>query len=270
MIPSMATAHDRDAPLPFGVRYIVAGQTARLAVVNVTRFIPNEPVLPCRATLSFVNGSGQVATNTDGLPATERVTLAAGASTTFEFPAPASATGAANRVALRPVLQKDSERCALLASAEVFDGATGATTVAIPNEPFLPQTFGVPLNLFGLHGIVSGQTARITATNLAPRATPGEPVRLELSFVDAAGRTVINALGQPLVLQVALQAGASAFLDLRVPAGTLLMRPVVRRFAPLRPSAPQAPVVVGAEIFDSASGVTKVAQPTDPILPVGR
>jgi hypothetical protein len=28
--------------------------------------------------------------------------------------------------------------------------------------------------------------------------------------------------------------------------------------------------VVGAEIFDSASGVTKVAQPTDPILPVGR
>jgi hypothetical protein len=27
----------------------------------------------------------------------------------------------------------------------------------------------VPLNLFGLHGIVSGQAARITATNLASR-----------------------------------------------------------------------------------------------------
>jgi hypothetical protein len=270
MIPSLATAHDRDAPLPFGLGYIVAGQTARLAVVNVTRFIPGEPILPCRATLSFVNGSGQVATNTDGLPATERVTLAAGASTTFEFPAPADATGAANRVALRPVLQKDSERCALLASAEVFDGTTGATTVVQPSDPVLPQTFGVPLNLFGLHSIVSGQTARITATNLAPRGTPSDPYRLELGFVDAAGHTVINVLGQPLVRQVVLQAGASAFLDLPAPSGTLLMRPVVRSIAPLRPSAQQAPVVVGAEIFDSVSGVTKVAYPSDPVLPVGR
>jgi hypothetical protein len=141
--------------------------------------------------------------------------------------------------------------------------------VAHPVDPFLPQTFGVPLNLFGLHGIVSGKTARITATNLAPQAMPGEPIRLQLSFVDALAHTVMNALGQPLVLQVALQAGASAFLDLRAPAGTLLMRPVVRRFAPFRPSPPQAPVMVGAEIFDSVSGITNVATPREPILPIG-
>lgn len=138
-----------------------------------------------------------------------------------------------------------------------------------PSDPYLPQALGIPLNLFGLHGIVSGQTARVSATNLAPRATPSDPIRVELSFVDATGHTVINAFGQPLVLEVSLAAGASAFLDFPASAGTL-MRPVVRRIAPSRPHAHQGAVVVAAEIFDTASGITKVAIPSDPILPFGQ
>lgn len=124
VVPSLAIAHEgHDDRLQFGVSHIVAGQTSRLAVVNVTPFNPGDPVRPCNATLSFIDSAGQVATNTDGEPAISHITLAAGASTTFEFPAPADAIGASNRIALRPVLHKDTERCALLASADVFDAA---------------------------------------------------------------------------------------------------------------------------------------------------
>jgi hypothetical protein len=274
-LPTVATATvDLNADNEsFGLLGIVAGQTARISVVNTSA----ANSLPCQVELRFVGASGATLLNADGFPQQSQVTLAPGASTSFDLRAPASAVDAANRVAVRPVLRRipplnpRTPRCALLASAELFDSVSGITTVAIPTDPVLPVLSALLAPRFGLLGLVAGQTARFSVVNLSPLRTE----RLELGFVGANGQTVVNIDGQPLLSQVTLAPGASAMLDARAPAtaqdgaSRVALRPVLRRLSPQDPVLPLGALLTSAEVFDSVSGVTTVATPGDPVLPIG-
>src|SRR5262245_11955969 len=70
--------------------------------------------------------------------------------------------------------------------------------------------------LFGMVGITRGQTARLNVSYLpsaVPDLPPG-PTRVEMSFVDADGNTLVNNDGQAIRRVVMLEPGHSTFLQI--------------------------------------------------------
>jgi hypothetical protein len=119
---------------------------------------------------------------------------------------------------------------------------------------------------FGMLGIVTGQTARLTVVNLATGQVPADPCRVQLSFLGTTGQPV-QGDGGPVVTTATLAPGAAAFLDLRSPVGggtRTAYRAVVHKLTPSgSESAPRCNLVATGELFDSFSGKTAVAYPTD-------
>ena len=127
---------------------------------------------------------------------------------------------------------------------------------------------------FGMSGLVAGETARLSVTNVAaPATSPGAPCRAELSFVDAAGSTVLNADSQPYVSQVTLSPGTSASLTLPAPgsavglANRFTYRPVVRQLTTGNASTPGCLLGASHEVVRAATGGTLVQWPPSPIFP---
>ncbi|WP_321917074.1 hypothetical protein [Paraburkholderia sp. J11-2] len=250
---------------PFALTGLVAGQTLRLGVVNLTA--KQSSPTSCVATLGFVDGQGQVLP-VNGVPTTS-VSLASGASTFLDFQAPANATGFGGRFPIRPVVTSNSAACVLSASTEIFDSAAGVTRVAYPPQPILPPGSLGPLNLFGLKWVGPGQVARFTASNISTTAVKGDSCLIQLGYVDAAGKALTNADGLPLVTQAALTPGASTTLELQPSIGgqgATGLTPVVQRLGAPPLLAAQCQVALGLEVLDGATGATQVFQPQDPTI----
>ena len=123
----------------FGMLGITSQQTARFSVVNVKKCAVGHTCAPAQVDLSFVNDSGSPFTNADGYPiASSSVTLAAGQSAFLELHCPGGCT-APNRVQFRAEMPScigcGSGRGTVLATLELFDTATGKTTLVMPDYP---------------------------------------------------------------------------------------------------------------------------------------
>jgi hypothetical protein len=251
----------------FGSQAVLAGQSARLNVVNVTRPMSGHAA-PCKVELRFVGDDGKTLLDSDSVPVVQKVTLAPGSSTSLVLQAPPG-SGATHRVAARPVVRKFTSSCRLLPSAELLNNATGAMTAAWPAQPCYMTNRFVTITPFGLHSVTIGQTVRFGVSNTpSDPVTPGDPIRVLLSFVDAAGQTVV-VNGVPLVSDVVIAPGATATLSAPVSNVTgALLRPTVRVVQQPGPARPaRCAVLASAEVFDSATGLTTVMQPGDPIIP---
>ncbi len=130
--------------------------------------------------------------------------------------------------------------------------------------------------LFGLVGMTRGQTARLNVSNLVPPPIgelPPGPIRVELSFVDTEGHTLVNNDSQPIRRVVMLEAGHSA--SLQINANNLLVRdenrlnfrPVVKVTPPpVGDTQTQAPpvgdrIVPTFEVIENATGKTAFLYP---------
>lgn len=134
---------------------------------------------------------------------------------------------------------------------------------------------------FGMLGITSGQTARLSVVNAIPVGPPqipvgppNMPVRVDLMFVDENGNP-ITAGGQLLHTTVILSHGQSAFLDLvgdAIPVGppSIPGGPPNRiQFRALLPNCEHCNrgfVIPTLEVFDNATGKTSLLMPDTPAL----
>jgi hypothetical protein len=256
---AMANDTDRFHLTPVG---LIAGQTLKLSVVNpVTAFSPTDP---CRGSLQFNNSAGVPAPLGEGQQST--VTLTPGSIASLNFNAPSGATGVANRVMVRPVVNRLSGTCIVQSAAQVISAGSGVTSVILPQMPTLPPNPVTPIiPVLGPFGMASGKIARLSVVKV--QAAPTEPCRLTLTFMNAEGQTAINAEGQPATTEVTVPTtGATAFLDLPAPAGALTMfRPVVRRTGA---TSARCSVIAGVELVDAGSGAATVTLPPSPLLPL--
>lgn len=247
---------------------VVAGEVTRLTVANGSTQV-NEIAAPCQFELSFVDAHGSPLVNEDaGRPYFERVTIEPGSTASLEFVAPGSAVGIGNRIAVRPLARQISPQlsagCAPVVSAEIFDGVGRVIKVATPPEPcypISPTDASCPTSRFGLFVLDQEETARFSAAAYPQDSiTPSDPIRIELSFVNADGRTVIGHDGKPVISEVVLAPGTSASLDL--PAMSTnggMVRPRIRQIFPSSP----IPVATSLELLNSVTGaITAVAYPT--------
>lgn len=275
---------------PLGLAGVAPGQTVRFSAVNLVLSGPYPPD-PCKVELSFVGINGQTLKNADGLPILSQITLAPGASTSLDFQPVAvdsTSTFGGNLTFAQPVIHQigspnpTAPQCAIVTSAELVDSTSGVSGPPIsPAEakgpPIAPAAAnGPPIKLadaalFGMAGLVVGQAARLNVVNLAaPVAYPTDPCRIQLSFVDAAGNTVVNADAQPMLSQVTVPPGMAASLALSAPssavglANRFAYRPVVR-YLSARPSQ-GCSIVASHEIHDATSGLIKVTTPADPMF----
>lgn len=153
-------------PLPpgeFGMVGLVAGQTARLNVVN----IPNGPCRGCavssgsavQVTLTFFDASGNQFMDANGQPVQSTITLGPGQSTFLDLSAdtipqgppnfpvgpPITPGAAGGRAQIRaevtgffpqgPPSKDQSRTNPIISTLELFDNSTGKTTVFVPQGP---------------------------------------------------------------------------------------------------------------------------------------
>jgi len=255
----------------FGMTGVVAGEVVRLTVVNGSPQASEVPT-PCQFELSFVDAHGHALVDEDaGRTYLKRVTLASGAAESLEFVAPSRAVGIGNRIGVRPLVQQISPQqsagCSPVTSAEIVDGAGRVIKVATPPDPcypISPTDASCPTSRFGLFVLDQGRTARFSAAAYPQDAVASlEPIRVELSFVNADGLTIVGPDGKPIVTEVVLAPSVSSSLDL--PATTAnhsAVRPLIRQIFPSGP----IPVATNLELLDSVTGaITSVAYP----IPMG-
>jgi hypothetical protein len=116
----------------FGMMGAIRGEVARLNVSNVDI---NLLAPPCRATLSFVDASGDVLLRPDGSPVRREVTLTAGQSAFLQFHAASFIVRDETRLNFRPVLLAAPPDPYLpppcVPSLEIIENATGQTRLLI-------------------------------------------------------------------------------------------------------------------------------------------
>lgn len=136
---------------------------------------------------------------------------------------------------------------------------------------------------FGMVGLARLQTARLSLVNLQPpdpqQWVGGVPrVGARLTFLDVTGRPFLDRTGASIGLDVDLEPGASAFVDLRsmdafrnVTGPRVQFRPLVEFLDDpmMTTPCPCERAVATLEIFDELTGRTMVlyAQPPDPTQP---
>jgi hypothetical protein len=116
----------------FGAMGAIRGEVVRLNVSNINLLAP-----PCRATLEFVDASGNVLLRPDGTPVRRAVDLAPGESAFVQFHAGALLGRDETRLGFRaavlvspPDPEVPPDPC--VPSLEIIDAATGQTRLAIP------------------------------------------------------------------------------------------------------------------------------------------
>lgn len=244
----------------FGMTGVVAGEVSRLTVANSSERA-SEIVAPCQFELSFVDTNGRLLMHEDGEePYLKRVTIAPGSAESLEFVAPGNAVGIEHRMAVRPLVRQISPPqtagCSPVVSAEIVEGDRRIIKVATPPDPcypISPTDASCPRSRYGLIVLNKGRTARFSAVAYPQdsMASPG-PIRVELSFVNANGRTITGGDGKPLVTEVVLAPGTSASLDLpAIATNGSAVRPLIRQIFPSSP----IPVTTSLETLDSITGV---------------
>ncbi|MBM3819968.1 MAG: hypothetical protein FJW14_13260 [Acidimicrobiia bacterium] len=157
---------------PFGMVGLARMQTARLNVVNLGSGDPPGEADPpgCRVTLGFVDGTGRSFTDRMGMEIVSEASLMPGEATHLDLRAgDALRDRGTRRVQIRPGIDPGSEvggavphlsPCTgLVATLEIFDSATGATTLLYhPPDRALPAVqVGDPTGLGEPTGVTRGQ-----------------------------------------------------------------------------------------------------------------
>jgi hypothetical protein len=240
-----------------GIIAIVKGQTARLNLVNIGD--PSITPDPCRGTLDFFDGAGNL------LTASTQVSLEVGQATfadlnadTIAFRGRLSLRGVARFPPFDPTLPNACATTHL--TLEIIDNNSLQTTALAP-EPHL-QDPPDPDKHFGMVGITQSQGLRLNVVNLGEGSVTPEPCVATLRFLDANGREAID----PVVLTLPTR-GGSGFADLLAGHGIIIndksrleLRGVVT-FPPLRdPTAPNAcgNIRASVEAFDAKTGQTTI------------
>jgi hypothetical protein len=125
------------AVFSFGTLGITAQQTARFSVVNTRNCDQSHPCSSAQVELRFVNSSGAPVTNSDGYPlGSSTVSLASGQSAFVDFTPPSYTAGRTQiRAEVASCVDCGDSKGTVLATLEVFDTATGKTTLVMPNAP---------------------------------------------------------------------------------------------------------------------------------------
>jgi len=118
---------------------ITAEQTARLNVVNTKTCAQAQPCSPAQVELRFVNSNGTPITNADGQPRQSTATLASGQSAFLDLNGASLLQSYAGRVQIRAEVPAcigcGNSKGTVLATLEIFDTATGKTTLVMPDYP---------------------------------------------------------------------------------------------------------------------------------------
>jgi hypothetical protein len=260
----------------FGMLGIASGQAARLSAVLVGN--PDfYPPGPCRVTLSFASAGGDTLLGADGGPVMREASLVPGRAVSLELSSADVFPGRTRvRRQVRPVLQAPPEPdtppdpChSLAATAEVFDEASGEIMamegvnlrLSAPPEPDRGAN-PPPEPDFGLLGLARTQTMRLSAvlTRDPDLVSPG-PCTVALSFVDAAGRTYVDAKGEPIAAEADLVPGSATWIDLPAVQSSAKLRRAVRAVlvAPPDPELPPDPcrsLSGTVEVIDAKAGRT--------------
>ena len=117
----------------FGAMGAIRGEIVRLSVSNINLYPPD----PCRATLEFVDASGNVLMRPDGTPVRRAVVLAAGESAFIQFNAGALLGRDETRLGFRAAVlvappDPDTPPDPCVPSLEIIDGATAQTRLLSP------------------------------------------------------------------------------------------------------------------------------------------
>jgi hypothetical protein len=251
---------------------VTASDNVRLTVFNA---VPPSPVTPsCTVTAALVNVTpasavtgtfpGPIVCPECGasqppLPVT--LTLAPGGATTIDY-SPVLAAGL--RQQLRGAFTfKNLLACAgLAATAEVFDRASGRTTILSAASPVLP--------LVGPAGITNGDTIRLNLLPPNPIAppqpiAPPNPCRVQASFLPLTSTVPPSPLAQSTFTLLPGQPAALEFSNAGLAAGTRQMvLPVLKQLSGLTTCLG---VTANLELYDSASARTFAFTPPSPILP---
>jgi len=257
-------------PPGYGMIGIVPGQTLRLNVANVPLAAPQTPPDPCRVELTFVDSAGNKL-----LPAVQ-VTLRSGKSTHIDFAAPLVPDGPViHRFEVRPVIHilpnpstTDTTEVPpgpCVSTIEILDNRTGRTLLTSgPQKPgtifeFNPQPDppGRP-QVFGLTGLVPGQTARLNVVNVEGDASSTSVSRVTLEFVNAEGKIVLRNAEN-------IKPGIATFLDFAIPVsanppidGTPIAQAQLRAVVTIEGvrGFPPGPCRSTFEVFNQADGHT--------------
>jgi hypothetical protein len=137
-----------------------------------------------------------------------------------------------------------------LASAELFDDASGASQVEVAATQ--PAQVGVAPT-YGLHGVAGGELLRLNVSAYPTGLIfPGNHCQATISFTSPETGTTIG----PPALPVNLSPGQSAFLDfnpatLGIPGARIEVHPNIALASSLSACSPTA------EVWDSSSGRTR-------------
>jgi hypothetical protein len=115
----------------------------------------------------------------------------------------------------------------------------------------------------GLVGLARLQAARLNLVHLPPVDLPPNPCIATLSFLDDTGRVFVDRLGQPISLEVTLDAGESAALELPSSVAFLGRRGLRQPFRTLVEVASGPPddcagLVTTLEVYEEVTGRTTV------------
>jgi hypothetical protein len=140
----------------------------------------------------------------------------------------------------------------------VFDNLTGRTA-AFEGHPGPPNTFG-------LVGLARLQTLALTAFRPPNPNVPPNPCVVGLTFLDAAGRFVVDRDDQPIARRRALLPGE--FLALNLPAALVFsdaasLRVPIRAFVHVQPGPSDEPdacagLTTTLEVVDALTGRTSL------------
>jgi len=116
----------------FGMLGAIQGEIVRLSISNINLIPPD----PCRATIEFVDGDGNVLLRPDGTPVRRDVALEAGQSAFVQFNAGALLGRDQVRLPFRPVVQVTPPDPNIpppcVPSLEIINATTGGTRLAVP------------------------------------------------------------------------------------------------------------------------------------------
>jgi hypothetical protein len=210
-------------------------QTLRLNVV-----LPPSRSASCDALLLFADANG------DPVGRSLTVSLSAGQAAFLDLAGSTLVRGLGQRAEVRAIVSPIDDAGAsadgCLATAEVYDAATGADRVLAVGVPAVQLP---PNPIIGMVGLGLFQTARLNVL-----AVPPNPCLGDLGFADSAG----NPVGASQ--RVSLNSGQAAFLDLN---GNTLVRRLGQR-AEVRPVFTPAggTCQVSAQVYEQVTGSTLV------------
>src|SRR5262245_36974111 len=212
------------APPAFGMVGLAFTQTAILNVVLTP--VPEDGQPPCVLDLSFLDASGQPFHDAAGNLVQKRVELRANVAGSLQLRAQDVIGSGLTKGLIRAFLTEEDadptelECPGLVATLEIVDvlGATRVLYAPVPDDGIpTPDDGRTAPPAFGMVGLAVTQTATLHVV-LQPTPDDGQlPCLVDLSFVDASGRSFRDAAGHDIGKRVELRGNVASALQLRWP-----------------------------------------------------